>query len=461
MSNAIQQIAERMLCQWEDAVSKKEVKVVRIIIKNGDETMLSAFYDYLLAIDITTDEFVFLFQLPFIDTDSFSRDIVTYLEKEIKVWNEAQKPQGFSAERIEWTPDYTLADGDNPASLAIRNLSNFADHLLGNEKFKCNFILHLDNDFPQKDFCEWLEKALQVKSWSNKMTLTFGDSFHDGDISELSERFPEKISVITPDIDMDGAMERLAEQALLENQGDDVTEDEYRLNLVKLINSVKKRQADETQRLAKRCFDLALTKVRKDLNWIGQFVTLYLILLNDQLGYGNETEALYFADKAIDAAGKGIGKLDDTLSYRLLANALLSKAAIYIGMRDWRNACPLYQEGSVSYHQCADYFMQMESLRMCGYCQEKLSLQREAADSYHQAYLLNSQLSLDVLRKSTFPLIALSLYQSPCREEFISDIEFEKRMKEIFGTEWQDFLFMYQQQMKTPPQIPSDYGTIE
>lgn len=46
MSNAIQQIAERMLSQWEDAVSKKEVKVVRIIIKNGDETMLSAFYDY-------------------------------------------------------------------------------------------------------------------------------------------------------------------------------------------------------------------------------------------------------------------------------------------------------------------------------------------------------------------------------------------------------------------------------
>ena len=34
-------------------------------------------------------------------------------------------------------------------------------------------------------------------------------------------------------------------------------------------------------------------------------------------------------------------------------------------------------------------------------------------------------------------------------------------MKEIFGAEWQDFLFMYQQQMKTPPQIPSDYGTIE
>lgn len=461
MSNAIQQIAERMLCQWEEAVSKEEVKVVRIIIKKGDETMLSAFYDYLLAIDIATDEFVFLFQLPFIDTDTFSHEIVSYLEKEIKVWNEAKKPQDFPAERIEWVPDYTLTDKNNPASLAIRNLSNFADRLLGNEKFKCNFILHTDNALLQKDFCNWLEKALQVEAWSNRMTLTFGDSFQNGGISELSKRFPEEINVITPDIDMDAAMEKLAEQALWENQGDDVTEDEYRLNLVKLINSVKKRQADESQRLAKRCFDLALTKVRTDFNWIGQFVTLYLILLNDQLGYGNKTEALYFADKAIDAAEKGVGKLDDTLSYRLLANAQLTKASIYIGMHDWENACSLYQEGSVSYHKCADYFMQMESLRMCGYCLEKQSLQREAADSYHQAYLLNKQFSLDVLRKSTFPLIALSLYQSPYREEFISDNEFERRMKEFFGAEWQDFLFLYRKQMKTPPQIPSDYGTTE
>jgi len=58
--------------------------------------------------------------------------------------------------------------------------------------------------------------------------------------------------------------------------------------------------------------------------------------------------------------------------------------------------------------------------------------------------LLNSQLSLDVLKNSTFPLIALALFQSPYRV-FISDIEFESRMKEIFGAEWQELLFQYKQ----------------
>lgn len=112
--------------------------------------MLSAFYDYLLAIDITTGEFVFLLQLPFIDAESFSYDIVTYLEKEIKIWNEAQKPHNFPAEQIEWTPDYTLANEDNPASLAIQNLSNFADQLLGSEKTNVTSFSTSTTIFPKR-----------------------------------------------------------------------------------------------------------------------------------------------------------------------------------------------------------------------------------------------------------------------------------------------------------------------
>jgi len=50
MSNAIQQIADKMLYQWEDAV-RKPVKLIRIVVNPGDESMLEAFYDYMLAID--------------------------------------------------------------------------------------------------------------------------------------------------------------------------------------------------------------------------------------------------------------------------------------------------------------------------------------------------------------------------------------------------------------------------
>ena len=50
MSNAIQQIADNMLHLWENAVAQP-VKMIRIVINQGDETMLKAFYDYMPATD--------------------------------------------------------------------------------------------------------------------------------------------------------------------------------------------------------------------------------------------------------------------------------------------------------------------------------------------------------------------------------------------------------------------------
>lgn len=64
MSNAIQQIADKMLYQWEDAV-RKPVKLIRIVINPGDESMLDAFYDYMLALDSEEEDMVFLIELPF------------------------------------------------------------------------------------------------------------------------------------------------------------------------------------------------------------------------------------------------------------------------------------------------------------------------------------------------------------------------------------------------------------
>ena len=61
MSNAIQQIADKMLYQWEDAV-RKPVKLIRIVINPGDESMLDAFYDYMLALDSEEEDMVFMLQ---------------------------------------------------------------------------------------------------------------------------------------------------------------------------------------------------------------------------------------------------------------------------------------------------------------------------------------------------------------------------------------------------------------
>ena len=52
MSNSIQHIADNMLSMWEEAI-RNPVKMVRIVINPGDEIMIKAFYDYMLAIDLS------------------------------------------------------------------------------------------------------------------------------------------------------------------------------------------------------------------------------------------------------------------------------------------------------------------------------------------------------------------------------------------------------------------------
>lgn len=50
--------------------------------------------------------------------------------------------------------------------------------------------------------------------------------------------------------------------------------------------------------------------MKKDINWISQFVTVYTILYTDQISRKDYKTAMYFADKAVEAAEIGEEKLD-------------------------------------------------------------------------------------------------------------------------------------------------------
>ena len=65
MSNSIQHIADNMLSMWEEAI-RNPVKMVRIVINPGDEIMIKAFYDYMLAIDSDEEDMVFVWNALFL-----------------------------------------------------------------------------------------------------------------------------------------------------------------------------------------------------------------------------------------------------------------------------------------------------------------------------------------------------------------------------------------------------------
>ena len=142
--------------------------------------------------------------------------------------------------------------------------------------------------------------------------------------------------------------------------------------LVRLVNSVKKRDRKQTLKEAQNCLGIAVERVKKDPNWIAQVVTVYTILYTDSIGSQNYEDAHYYVDKAIETAQLGIKVLDPSIAYRLLGSAYLGKASIYMPKRRWSEASELYRQGAEAYEVSQDHFMHAEALRMCAGCWEHL-----------------------------------------------------------------------------------------
>ena len=444
MSNSIQHIADNMLSMWEEAI-RNPVKMVRIVINPGDEIMIKAFYDYMLAIDSDEEDMVFVLECPFFNPATFSKELLEYVETQIILWNESKKPGNIVFEHIEWKPDYNIEDKENQAMLAVSNFNRLTEILVGDINVKCSFIFDVGEVSDNESCKEWFRQALSLP-FHKQMIWGIADIKGFEYFNKFPTLFPHDFISIYPPIDIDGAMEQLAEQAANYDRNDPAAS-KFRLALIKLMNSVKKGDSAQTDRYSKECLDMALVNVKNDINWLSQFVTVYTILYTDKIIRKDMDAALYFSGKAIESAWLGIGKLDPSLAFRLLGNTLFGKGGILVRKSEWTEAAEVYQQAADAYKNCKDYLMQAEALRISGWCWEKKHEDGCAADCYIEGFRLIEKLSSDLIRNSSYPLLLLSLLHNSKRMEILSDDEMEKILSKVLGSDWKDYLYEYKRNL--------------
>lgn len=444
MSNSIQHIADNMLSMWEEAI-RNPVKMVRIVINPGDEIMIKAFYDYMLAIDSDEEGMVFVLECPFFNPATFSKELLEYVETQIILWNESKKPGNIVFEYIEWKPDYNIEDKENQAMLAVSNFNRLTEILVGDINVKCSFIFDVGEVSDNESCKEWFRQALSLP-FHKQMIWGIADIKGFEYFNKFPTLFPHDFISIYPPIDIDGAMEQLAEQAANYDRNDPAAS-KFRLALIKLMNSVKKGDSAQTDRYSKECLDMALVNVKNDINWLSQFVTVYTILYTDKIIRKDMDAALYFSGKAIESARLGIGKLDPSLAFRLLGNTLFGKGGILVRKSEWTEAAEVYQQAADAYKNCKDYLMQAEALRISGWCWEKKHEDGCAADCYIEGFRLIEKLSSDLIRNSSYPLLLLSLLHNSKRMEILSDDEMEKILSKVLGSDWKDYLYEYKRNL--------------
>lgn len=444
MSNSIQHIADNMLSMWEEAI-RNPVKMVRIVINPGDEIMIKAFYDYMLAIDSDEEDMVFVLECLFFNPATFSKELLEYVETQIILWNESKKPGNIVFEHIEWKPDYNIEDKENQAMLAVSNFNRLTEILVGDINVKCSFIFDVGEVSDNESCKEWFRQALSLP-FHKQMIWGIADIKGFEYFNKFPTLFPHDFISIYPPIDIDEAMEQLAEQAANYDRNDPAAS-KFRLALIKLMNSVKKGDSAQTDRYSKECLDMALVNVKNDINWLSQFVTVYTILYTDKIIRKDMDAALYFSGKAIESARLGIGKLDPSLAFRLLGNTLFGKGGILVRKSEWTEAAEVYQQAADAYKNCKDYLMQAEALRISGWCWEKKHEDGCAADCYIEGFRLIEKLSSDLIRNSSYPLLLLSLLHNSKRMEILSDDEMEKILSKVLGSDWKDYLYEYKRNL--------------
>lgn len=433
-----------MLSMWEEAI-RNPVKMVRIVINPGDEIMIKAFYDYMLAIDSDEEDMVFVLECPFFNPATFSKELLEYVETQIILWNESKKPGNIVFEHIEWKPDYNIEDKENQAMLAVSNFNRLTEILVGDINVKCSFIFDVGEVSDNESCKEWFRQALSLP-FHKQMIWGIADIKGFEYFNKFPTLFPHDFISIYPPIDIDGAMEQLAEQAANYDRNDPAAS-KFRLALIKLMNSVKKGDSAQTDRYSKECLDMALVNVKNDINWLSQFVTVYTILYADKIIRKDMDAALYFSGKAIESARLGIGKLDPSLAFRLLGNTLFGKGGILVRKSEWTEAAEVYQQAADAYKNCKDYLMQAEALRISGWCWEKKHEDGCAADCYIEGFRLIEKLSSDLIRNSSYPLLLLSLLHNSKRMEILSDDEMEKILSKVLGSDWKDYLYEYKRNL--------------
>jgi len=430
-NNPIQERVDQLLLKWTLAINTPNVKIVRILAEEDEEEMLSAYYEYMLAIDTNQKDFVLVLSSPFSSPEEYGKLLLEELEEEISHWNEAKIPEGLKFETITWKPDYTLGSPINHAQLFIKNMNAFANYMDSEKKIKISIVLRIEL-VSEKDANQWFSQLLE-NNLEQHLIIGIDDTTQFPIFNDLAKNYPEEVYTIFPEFNMDEAIEQMA--AL----GDPTSEDNsYRANLIKLMNGVKARNEKKVQNAAKACLDIAMKALKKDINWLGQIVTVYTILYNDQVGYKNYDEAIYFADKAVEAALLSKDVMDPEMSYRLIGQTHLGRGTLHNLKKNRDEAYTNYKTAADAYSQCNDFLMQCESLRLSGWMADKLYEKELATQHYLEAYHLKKKIPEDVIKTSAFPLIIKQLMNSSERQKHLTDTQMNDDLIPIFGEEWRE-----------------------
>lgn len=429
-SNPIQQRMEMLVEKWEAVREQPQVNVVRIHAQNNEKDMVEAFYTYLLGIDTENNDIPIIFNSIYHDDDQYANALLDELADMIETWNIAGKDNiEVEIPHLDWQPDYTLIDHNNPVFLFVKNINNLAIHLNLSEGVFLVPILRVSFTNPNA-ISRWLH--LGVKAGIHpKVKVVVDDTVSNPFYQRLVEKDADNVVTLIPDLDMDNAMHQVAAMGKPDDPGV-----QYRKAFVALVQSIGNRKEKEAEKHADTCITIANKNLEKNPYWIGQVIAVNAALANDQVGYRNFRKAIEYSTRGVEAALKSKQIVtDEFICRKFIAQAAMLRASLFTVTKDWKKAVEDFTIAANDYTYTNDMMLAMEAYRMSGYANDKSGDNDAACKALVEALTISRQIPEHIIKFTTFAGVIELLFQIN-NLKYISNQEVQDAAWFVYGDDW-------------------------
>jgi tetratricopeptide (TPR) repeat protein len=261
--------------------------------------------------------------------------------------------------------------------------------------------------------------------------ITVIDHIGQPKLNELCEAEPKLTRTITPELDMPGALEEIAETAEGVGPGND-----FRKLFVKLGNAAAQGNIKAANKVA-----TAALRIARKQKWFDLQVAVHMVLGAMHLGKGATAEAIAVYRQAgklavqAEQSGHPAGR-------KLVVQTRFAEAGVLLGEGKYQEAAPLYEETVPLARAQDEAFLELEAWRMASYCYEMAKRPREAWRCGNQALETGERLDEELRPNSTLPYVGQQLLALLARQRAGKKYEQQvrQRMVALVGKDWEERL---------------------
>jgi hypothetical protein len=247
-------------------------------------------------------------------------------------------------------------------------------------------------------------------------------------LDSLCDALPKLVRSVTPDLDMPGALEEIAEGAKGIGPGH-----EFRKLFVKFSNVAAKANVEAANTLAVKALRIAAKQ-----KWYDLQMAVYMVLGAMHLGRndtGTALKAYQYAEKSAAAAHAS----GNPTGGKLVVQSRFAQAGTFIAKEKYETAAPLYESAAPLAKAEDEAFLELEAWRMAAYCHEMDHSFERAWQCGQKALDAGEDLDSDLRANSTLPYVGQRLLgltrQNNAPHQYAHQVR--ERMVALVGEEWE------------------------